>query len=192
MEQQKRIDTFSLEIGLIQNNAIRELVKEALCIVPEYFFTVPASSTGKYHPQYSLGDGGLVRHTQAATRIAYELFRIDMFKYSQLEQDIMLAALILHDTCKSGLEHSQYTKAEHPLIAAKLIREHDFLFGNEYKEDIAKCIETHMGQWNTDYKTHQAILPLPQTKMQKFVHLCDYLASRKCLEVNFNAELSAR
>lgn len=192
MENQERIDMFSSEIGLIQNDTVRKLVKETLCIVPEYFFTVEASSTGKYHPQYALGKGGLVRHTQAATRIAYELFRVDMFKYSPLEQDIMLAALILHDTCKLGLEYSQYTKAEHPLIVAKLIREHDFKSGNEYKEDVAKCIETHMGQWNTDFRTHVPILPLPQTKMQKFVHLCDYLASRKCLEFNFNAELSTR
>ena len=59
----------------------------------------------------------------------------------------------------------------------------------EYREIIAKNISTHMGQWNTDYKTQREILPLPKTKMQNFVHICDYLASRKCLEFNFDCEL---
>jgi hypothetical protein len=36
-----------------------------------------------------------------------------------------------------------------------------------------------MGEWNTDYKTKQEIMPKPQTDMEMFVHECDYLASRK-------------
>ena len=42
-------------------------------LLPNYFFEVPASSTGKYHPEFALGDGGLIRHTKVAVRIAYEL-----------------------------------------------------------------------------------------------------------------------
>ena len=45
-----------------------------------------------------------------------------------------------------------------------------------------------MGEWNTDYKTKEEVLPLPESEMQKFTHLCDYLASRKMLEVNFDVE----
>lgn len=42
-----------------------------------------------------------------------------------------------------------------------------------------------VGQWNT-VRYSKVVLPTPKTKYQKFVHLCDYLASRKFLEVNFN------
>lgn len=192
MELEERIETFNKEISLIENSTVKEFVKEALGLLPDYFFTIPASSTGKYHPQYALGTGGLVRHTKAAVRIAYELFRIDYWNFTQEEQDIMLASLILHDGCKSGLTHSQYTLTEHPLIVAKLIREHFFQHGDDIKNSVAECIETHMGQWNKDYRTNAEVLPLPKTRLQKFVHMCDYLASRKCLELNFNAELSAR
>ena len=55
----------------------------------------------------------------------------------------------------------------------------------EHWHAISNCIKSHMGQWNTDYKTKEEILPKPVTELEKFVHLCDYLASRKLLEVNF-------
>lgn len=35
-----------------------------------------------------------------------------------------------------------------------------------------------MGQWNVNLYS-KTILPKPKTATQKFVHLCDYLASRK-------------
>lgn len=57
--------------------------------------------------------------------------------------------------------------------------------GSELAYELADLITTHMGQWNTDYKTKEEIMPKPSTKAQSFVHLCDYLASRKFLEFNF-------
>jgi hypothetical protein len=45
-----------------------------------------------------------------------------------------------------------------------------------------------MGQWNYDYKSKKAVLPKPKTGKQFFVHMCDYLASRKFLEVNFDIQ----
>jgi hypothetical protein len=50
-------------------------------------------------------------------------------------------------------------------------------------------IAHHMGAWVFDYKTHQKILDEPVGKMQNFVHLVDYLASRKCLEFNFDVKI---
>ena len=66
-----RIEIFKKELSLIKDNSIRKFVEDFLNQVPEYFFNVAASSTGKYHPDYALGEGGLIRHTKAATRIGY-------------------------------------------------------------------------------------------------------------------------
>ena len=99
-----RLKIFETELQYIKNPKIKEFTQKAIEKLPEYFFSVPASSTGKYHPSYALGDGGLVRHTKAATRIAVELFRMDCFKYSEDEKDMIVASLILHDGCKSGLQ----------------------------------------------------------------------------------------
>ena len=51
-------------------------------------------------------------------------------------------------------------------------------------EDIARLIETHMGQWNTD-KREDIILPKPKSELGKIVHLADYLASRKDIDISF-------
>ena len=184
-----KIENFKEELKLIKDESIRRFVEEFLKNVPDYFFTTAASSTGKYHPKYALGEGGLVRHTKAATRIAYELFRVNMFSYSDIEKDLIIASLILHDTYKHGKNGSIYTVTEHPVIASEEVMNFKEEIDSTYRESIANNISTHMGQWNTDYKTNKEVLPLPKTKMQNFVHICDYLASRKCLEFNFNCEI---
>ena len=56
------------------------------------------------------------------------------------------------------------------------------------KEDIellTRMISSHMGIWNTDFDGNE-VLPKPKDKYQRFVHMCDYIASRKFLNVNFN------
>ena len=42
-----------------------------------------------------------------------------------------------------------------------------------------------MGPWTKDYNGVE-VLEKPKTKYQNFVHMCDFLASRKCLLVPFN------
>lgn len=59
----------------------------------------------------------------------------------------------------------------------------------DYDADIVSKVKTISGRkYNPSNKSCEEILPKPQTEMQKFTHLCDYLASRKMLEVNFNVE----
>lgn len=170
-----RLEIFSTELNLIKNLEIRKFVETCLNEAPEYFFTVAASSTGKYHPSYALGEGGLVRHTQAATRIAYELFRTEMFPYNSDQQDIIIGSLILHDTYKHGLNGSKYTVVEHPIIAAERVMKSKGVIKQEWRELISNNIRTHMGRFNTDYKTGREVLEKPKTGMQNFVHMCDYL-----------------
>ena len=50
---------------------------------------------------------------------------------------------------------------------------------------IALAIGSHMGQWNSNKHEPDIILPKPKTEMQKIVHLADYLASRKDIDVSF-------
>lgn len=187
-----RLKLFEKELGYIKDTKIKEFTEKALLKLPEYFFEVPASSTGKYHPSYALGEGGLVRHTKAAVRIAIELFRMDCFKYTDTDKDMIIASLILHDGFKSGINHSKYTITEHPLIVAQFIRENTEInscVDEDIINTIATNIECHMGQWTYDYRSKKEVLPRPKTNMQRFVHLCDYLASRKCLELNFDVDV---
>ena len=112
-----------------------------------------------------------------------------MANFFDYEKDIIIAALILHDGLKHGLNNSKYTVAKHPLIMCEFIANNDDLIDEMNDQNmlnlLLNCIATHMGQWNTDYKTKKEILEKPKTNIQKFVHLCDYLASRKCIEIIF-------
>ncbi|AUN03430.1 hypothetical protein RSJ19_11065 [Clostridium botulinum] len=193
---------FRQELESVNYKPLKIFAEWCLNQLPNYFYEVAASSTGKYHPAYALGEGGLVRHTIAAVRIAEELFKCETIQEFEFrEKNIIRVALLLHDGVKHGLDGSQYTVATHPLEVVKYLEDVYFDVPEETLpdevievmecdlwDDIANCIKSHMGQWNTDYKTCEEILPKPQTEMQKFTHLCDYLASRKMLEVNFNVE----
>lgn len=183
-------DCFEQEIGWIHDVKIKKFAQYCVDNLPDYFFTVPASSSGKYHPSYALGDGGLVRHTKAAVITAHELFNLEMFQkqFSQEEQDLIIVSLINHDGIKQG-NTKKHTVFDHPLFAVDFIKRCNIecgLLTDEQEKIVCDAIASHMGQWNTSNYS-DVTLPKPQNKIQKFVHMCDYLASRKFLEVNFDA-----
>lgn len=139
---------------------------------------------------YVLGEGGVVYHTKAAVAIVKDLLGIEMYdrRYTLQERDIILAAVILHDGMKHGAAGGNYTVATNSTEMAEFIRsDAEDMLGTEVAEVFCGAIASHMGQFNTDYKTTREILPKPRTAIQMFVHQCDYLASRKYLEVNFDA-----
>lgn len=184
-----KIEQFEIELSYIKDETIQEDCRTMIELLPDYFFHIPASSTGKYHPSYSLGEGGLLRHTKAAVRIGYELLQDPCIgnKYKDNEKDIMLMGLLLHDGLKSGVTQEKYTRFDHPILMANYIMEHkaDLLMSDEELDLLCSVIKTHMGPWTQDYNGEE-VLEAPKTKYQNFVHMCDYLASRKCLLVPFD------
>lgn len=185
----KKLELFKREINYVKDSERRKDLKTLIGLLPNYFFEVPAASTGKYHPDFAQGDGGLVRHTKVAVRIAYELLNNNTvgMKFSAKDKDLIIMALVLHDGVKSGMEHSKYTKFDHPLLVSKLIMENKDKVSMEI-DDIRKLcsmIESHMGEWTYDTYNQKEVLPKPKTAEQRFVHMCDFLASRKFLNVKF-------
>lgn len=184
----KKTDSFKTEINYIKNDKYKKAAYELIELLPDYFFEVAASSTGKYHPSFSLGNGGLLRHTKALVRIGIELMNNESLNhnFTDDEKDLLIIAMIMHDGLKHGLTESKYTKFEHPIIVCDYIKENKdklSLDDNEIKF-ITKAIASHMGQWNTSPYS-DIVLPLPKDKYQRFVHMCDYLASRKFLDIKF-------
>jgi len=193
IKYKNREDYFKEELSAIKNEKIKLWVIKSLNILPEYFFRIPASSTGKHHPKFCLGYGGLVRHVKGTIRIALELFKNETYgSFNDLEQDIIIASLLLHDGFKSGYTYTGKTEFNHPILVESKIKEMmKKEFPNENLNEyytvwnrIFWCIKSHMGIWNTS-KYSKDILPLPITNIQRFVHLCDYLASRKWFNFKF-------
>ena len=157
----------------IESKSIREKTIEFLTTkVPPYFTTVPASSSGKYHPKYCLGDGGLLRYTVAATKILNHMLNLDFAKttFTALQRDKMRSAIILHDTFKQGRSTEGHTVKNHEVIAADEFN----AFLGQSSSDIGTLMIAHMGEWGAEK---------PKNLAEYLVHLADYLASRKEIEV---------
>ena len=180
-----KIKYFEKEINYIKDKNNKEDIKCLIHLLPNYFFTIPASSTGKYHPKFASTNNGLVKHTKVAVRIAYDLF--ETVNFSDNDKDLIIMALILHDGLKKGINEEKYTRFDHPLLISKLIMEHAKELRMDIDEVRKMCsmIECHMGKWNKD-KYSKVELPLPKDELGRFVHRCDYLASRSYLNVKFN------
>jgi len=179
-------------LDTIENEDIKEFAIVLLDSLPEYIWTVPASSTGKYHPAYSLGEMGLVRQQVAVVRFLNFFFELEQYgsKLSSREKDLMRLAGLVHDGRKSGsqedYEKSKYTRFNHPILMADVIRSFDGQYlSHDELELVADTISRHMGAWNTDKKSNIE-LPKPNNKYSRMVHVADYLASRKCLSMDFD------
>lgn len=172
---------FENEINLIQSEDLRMFAKFYLDEkTPSYFWEIGASSTGKYHPSFSQGKGGLVRHTKAVVMFASELLRMSSYAYMNEEyKDYVILACILHDTAKYGM--TEYNKDEYPQHAhnASVLVNMAWneYFGENAPTLLTMAIASHMGQW-TENKEEK-----PFTSIDRCVHLADYVASRNFIDI---------
>ena len=184
-----KVEVLKSELNYIKNERIRKSAEALIELIPNYFFEVAASSTGKYHPSFAAGKQGLLRHTKVATLIGHEILSLEYTDslFTNDEKDIMILGIIIHDTQKLGEKKEKYTRFDHPLLAANFIEENKNKTSlTEQEIDLLKrVISSHMGQWNkTRYSNIE--LPKPSDKYEFFVHMFDYLSSKKFLDVKFD------
>lgn len=169
----------------IENSQLKSFALYCVEKIPSYFWTIPASSSGKYHPVTDLGYGGLVRHSLMVLRVAIDLINATNDTTIIEMKDEILFSCLFHDCCKNGLENSGHTEHTHPIIAADFItklsleymEEVDKYFNFIMIERIHEMIASHMGKW-TSSKYSEIELPAPKFTEEIFVHQCDYIASR--------------
>ena len=185
----KKVEKFKTEINYIKDASIRKDLRKLISMLPDYFFEIPASTALKYHPEYARSDGGLVKHTKTAVRIAYELFDNNAFgmRFGDKDRDLIIMALVLHDGMKHGKTMESHTRFDHPLLMSEFILKNTAKLNLEMDDVRKVCamIESHMGEYTIDPNTDREVLPKPRTMEQRFVHMCDYLASRKFLGIKF-------
>ena len=185
-----KIKQLEKEISYINDNNLKEDAKFLVENLPDYFFEVDASSTGKYHPKYAAGSGGLLRHVKAAVKMAVELLSNPIIgkPYSERDKDLIVIALMIHDGLKYGkVKTDKYTKFDHPVIASNFVKENrsSLKMSDEDIEKVCAMVGSHMGPWNTSSYS-DVVLNVPKAPMEKFVHMCDYLASRRFINLEFD------
>ena len=177
----KSIKLFEKELNLIVNEDLRMAVKSYMEErVPDHFWEDGASASGKFHPKFAQGIGGLVRHTKAVVMFAEELLRMSSYAYMKEEyKDYVIASCILHDTMKYGLGEFDKSEDKNHSRNASIA----FLnYCTEYTDYephflLLNAIESHMGQWSTDKEDR------PFTSVDRCVHMADYMASRSFIDI---------
>lgn len=169
---------FEREIQMISSIDLQDFVRFFFDEkVGAWFWKSGASSSGKFHPEFTHGEGGLVRHTRAVAVVCQELLRMSGYAYMKEEyKDYAIVACLLHDTRKYGKgdEEDKNCYKEHGRLAADAVAAAwlEFFDQGEAPELLLMAIRSHMGQW-TENKNDR-----PFTNIDRLVHLSDYIASR--------------
>lgn len=195
MTNEEKIALFEKEIAYMEIENIKDFFKKAITLVPDYFFEVPASSSGKFHSSLECGFGGLVYHTRSVAKIANYLVNLQQYKskLNDVEKDCVICAALLHDCLKHGEENKTgFSVHQHPVLAAEFIKSDNRLnniLSDEIRTMIGDAVASHSGEWTTS-KRSKIVLPSPQTLVQELVHLSDYIASRGDIHILFEGEES--
>jgi hypothetical protein len=137
---------------------LRALTRRLLDEADPQFWVAPASSTGKYHPEYDCGVMGLVRHTGVVAVSAVDALR-RYYGTGEVPRDmvdVVLCAGLLHDLCKNGYpEWGPYTRRDHPRIGSERVWAERPSLGESAAaarllEGACYAIRWHYGAWTAD------------------------------------------
>jgi uncharacterized protein (DUF3820 family) len=191
MLREDKIKLFINELNYIKDSNLRKFGEEVIANAEDWFFIEPASTTGKYHPKFSLGEGGLMRHTRCVAYWATAL--CESFNMNSEDSDLLVIAALAHDIKKHD-NNGRFLR-EHPLLASNYIREiqkkfNEEVISNIQIEKICGAVASHMGKWEGTREwvkdETKELFPMPKTEFEKLMQAADYIASRKpVLEFDF-------
>ena len=154
---------------------------------------MPSSTSGKYHNKTQCETYGQIYHIYMFSEILnYRLnLKGNKEKYNNpILRDCMRCVPAFHDAIKCGLNGSQYTVHEHPILAQEWVLntkvEHDI--DVKLKKLIGDMCAAHSGEW-TSNKRSKVVLPEPKSDMELFIHECDILSSRNNIDLIISDEL---
>lgn len=171
---------FENVLNQINDDKIRNFTTSVLNSLSEEFYRIPASKTGKYHHQDSLGEGGLVRHVLRACYFGKIMIDSQKWDADDIKGDMLLSGIILHDIGKKEhYEASSYLN--HPITAMKISEKFKDILPEKHFALISGCILHHMGPWTP---------PSVKKPMNRYnilellTYQSDYLSSKKEIDIN--------
>jgi 23S rRNA maturation-related 3'-5' exoribonuclease YhaM len=155
-------------IEFIKDDHLSEKVKDIMTNdVPDYFWTKPSSSSGKYHPFDERGKFGLVLHTCRVTKVTDDL--CVAAQVNDVNRNDLIVAAILHDSFKYDLPPGNpHTVKLHCIIPGEQL---------DITDMVNQLIRTHDGQWGLPDEWKDA------DDHQKLLHYADYIASRSYVHI---------
>ena len=170
-----------------ETEEVRLYCEDMIENIPDYIFTMPSSTSGKFHNATQCKPHGQIYHIiMFGSIMNYRLaLKCNKEKFDDpIHRDAMRCVPIFHDAVKCGWNGSTFTVHDHPMLAGTWVREtkveHDI--DDKTKEMIARMCERHSGEW-TSSKRSKIVLPEPETEMEILVHECDILSSRSDIDM---------
>lgn len=187
MTEEMKVAVFQPYLDKFETDEMRLYCTDMIKLIPDYIFTMPSSTSGKYHNKTQCQVHGQIYHILMFAEVMN--YRLELkgnkekFK-SPVQRDAMRCIPIFHDALKCGDGKSTYSVHEHPMLAGQWVREtnveHDI--DSKIKEAIARMCERHSGEFTTSKKS-KTVLPEPENEMELFVHECDILSSRNNIDM---------
>lgn len=161
------------EVNLILEPELQELtVKTFLKGCPDHFWTLPTSSTGKYHCVDERGEYGNWLHTKRVfvTYLLLSRSYLEQGLITEFQREAGKSAALIHDMLKYGWpsERNQHTANNHDVIGSDVAR----VIGG-LPRDTWGPIHAHNGAWAEGKN--------PETDWEQILHLSDYVASKPIL-----------
>ena len=150
----------------IEDEGLKDFITDTLTNkVPDYFWTLPSSSSGKYHPVDERGMFGLVLHTLRVFKVSNMLCIFSDVKGR--DRDIVLIAAILHDSLKYDVPPGGvHTIQNHKTVACKYL---------ELPDDICSVINaTHIDPY----------IVKELDEKQRVLYYADAIASRDWIDID--------
>ena len=187
MTREEKISVFQPYLDKFETDKMRMYCTDMIAQIPDYIFTMPSSTSGKYHNATQCQPHGQIYHIIMFAEIMNYRLALkgnqEKFK-SPAQRDAMRCVPFFHDALKCGTDGGQWTVHEHPMLAGTWVREtnveHDI--EDNIKEAIARMCERHSGEW-TSSKKSKVVLPEPENAMELFCHECDILSSRNNIDM---------
>lgn len=159
------------EIDEMDNGFYRSFTIDAfLNGCPEYFWELPTSSTGKYHPKDEGGKHGNWIHTKRVFSTYQDSADslINAGVIDENDKQAGMAAALIHDMFKYGYpeQEGKHTIKYHDVLGAAYIRQ----FSN-LPDKVARLVNIHNGAWHVG--------PTPETQHEWLFHQCDMIAARR-------------
>lgn len=157
------------EVFLIEDMHLRNEVIEALQHTPDYFWVVPASTSGKYHNPMCRAEHGLWIHVKMAVTAAMRLSDswIKQGLLAPYERDYVLAGLLLHDMFKQNAGEG-HTTNDHDDYAADWLEQN-----TELVTPIIEAVRAHNGSYTESLEPEGCMFPY----VSQMVHMADMAAS---------------
>lgn len=193
MDKSYKRTVFSLLAEKFETDEIKNYFLDMCEEIPDYIFTMPSSTSGKYHNPKQCEKFGQLYHIFMFASVLEHLLRLEHiqeFVKTPIARDLMRCVPAFHDAVKCGWNGSRYTVQNHPMLAHDWVLETnvEHNIDDKMRTFVADMCAAHSGEWNTNKKGEE-IMPKPKNAFEKLIHECDILASRPDLDYKIPEEL---